>query len=386
MLAQAGALLAQQQRAASPLGRRHPHSFSVHASDMAVAPGGNDASLGSPQDTMLAHIQKMLETQEKNITEKTETLIREQSNQVLELRTEVTASMNYLESKLDTAKKDTDERISKLEQIMTGHGIPVDAENTHIKEANAKVAAIEADVKKLQAMQSATPSTASSFGGSARAFSDSNGAKARRVDGPKNDSVNKNRKWIGTFPRILFARERRLHYTNTVLPLLPADLAQEITPNFPRTAKTYSLEFSTELAAKRFQDLVAVSPDSMNWTDPRNQSIHQIKSRGDMPLDVRVRQRACSHIYARLRDMLTAAGHDLSSTRLGVNGYQGMINLYGDADNGEIWEMVYIKGNEVAGWSFEPNLVNCRIWKLNDEAVIDAIAKASTSANDPEFL
>eukprot|EP00959_Pyramimonas_sp_CCMP1952_P257064 5370828-Pyramimonas_sp.AAC.1 len=98
---------------------------------------------------------------------------------------------------------------------MTGHGIPVDAENKYINEANEKVAALEADIKKLQAMQSATPSTASSVGGSTRSFSDSSGSKARRVDGPKNDLTNKNRKWIGTFPRILFARERRLHYTNT---------------------------------------------------------------------------------------------------------------------------------------------------------------------------
>eukprot|EP00959_Pyramimonas_sp_CCMP1952_P274973 5748192-Pyramimonas_sp.AAC.1 len=122
----------------------------------------------------------MLETQEKNITGKTETLIKEQAAEVLQLRTEVTASMYYMESKIDTATKDTDARISKLEQIMTGHGIPVEAENKNIKEANEKVAALEADINKLQAMQSATPSTASSFGGSARTFSDSSGSKARR--------------------------------------------------------------------------------------------------------------------------------------------------------------------------------------------------------------
>eukprot|EP00959_Pyramimonas_sp_CCMP1952_P220009 4599828-Pyramimonas_sp.AAC.1 len=73
----------------------------------------------------------------------------------------------------------------------------------------------------------------------------------------------------------------------------------------------------------------------------------------------------------------------LSIARLGVNGYQGMINICGDADNGEIWEMIYINGKEMAGWSFEPNLVNCRIWKLNDEAVLQATATATTSANDP---
>eukprot|EP00959_Pyramimonas_sp_CCMP1952_P202964 4244668-Pyramimonas_sp.AAC.1 len=64
-----------------------------------------------------------------------------------------------------------------------------------------------------------------------------------------------------------------------MVPLLPADLATEITPNFPRTWKSHSLEFPTELAARRFQDIVAASPDSMNWTDPRTQTSHHIKSR-----------------------------------------------------------------------------------------------------------
>eukprot|EP00959_Pyramimonas_sp_CCMP1952_P084058 1758136-Pyramimonas_sp.AAC.1 len=96
---------------------------------MALAAGDSSSSAGGHQDTLLANIQKMLVTQEKNITGKTETLIKEQAAEVLQLRSEVTTSMNYLEGKFDSAKKDTDERFMKLEQIMSGHGIPVDAEN-----------------------------------------------------------------------------------------------------------------------------------------------------------------------------------------------------------------------------------------------------------------
>ncbi|CAK0823636.1 unnamed protein product [Prorocentrum cordatum] len=81
--------------------------------------------------------------------------------------------------------------------------------------------------------------------------------------------------------------------------------------------------------------------------------------------------------------VLVAAGHDMSATNHGASGHRGMINLYGDADNWEIGAVIYIRGNEMAGWSFDPNLVNCRVWQLSGEAVLQAIATATAEANDP---
>ena len=93
-----------------------------------------------------------------------------------------------------------------------------------------------------------------------------------------------------------------------------------------------------------------------------------------------------AHAYAKLKDMLTAAGNDMSTTRLGVDGYQGMINLYDDADNRGIIEMVNIEGNEQAGVSFDVNIANCRIWKLSDEAALQSIATATTEASNPSAI
>ena len=146
----------------------------------------------------------------------------------------------------------TDARISSFERMFIGHGTALSDGNKPIKEVDDKVANLENEIKALKAFQASAPSTASTAGGSSRAFFDADGAKASRLNLSNQDPFQKNRRWIGTFPRLLFARERRAHYDNIGVPQLPADLAREIIPISPRTSKSYSLDFSSELVAYRF--------------------------------------------------------------------------------------------------------------------------------------
>ncbi|CAK0854123.1 unnamed protein product, partial [Prorocentrum cordatum] len=125
---------------------------------------------------------------------------------------------------------------------------------------------------------------------------------------------------------------------------------------------SYQLIFTNELLAKRFQDFI--SEVDIDWVDRRTRVSHNIRSRADLPLDVRAKQRAASVIYGKTLELLKAGPHvdAMSHCRLGVNGYQGLINLYTDD---EVWELFTIRDNEQCGYSFDPNTTNLDNWGVS---------------------
>ncbi|CAK0793551.1 unnamed protein product [Prorocentrum cordatum] len=254
----------------------------------------------------------------------------------------MTQAVRFLETITKIAQEATNKKVAALKRIHGDRGIQLSSESAAAGEADDDIKSVESmieQVKKGPACASTAPSTNSSVRSSAAGFS------MRRLDGSQPEVANEKRRWIGAFPRALLARERRLHVEHAVLRLPPQGLAASTTPNFPRAPGPCSLEFKSELEVNHYQDLIATRPDGMKWFNPGASAHRQIESRRDMPLDVRARQRACSHRFAMLREMLYSASFHMQATMLGAHGCKGMVNLCGDADRGEIWETTHTRGN-----------------------------------------
>ena len=247
---------------------------------------------------------------------------------------------------------------------------------------DVKINSLQAQISELKSTSAA--SSAASTGSSRSRVQDAGG---HGPSGPRGqadaNTPDSTRRWIGTFPRTLFARERRAHWEQQVLPLLPEELSAVATPVITKSGKSYSITFPSENEANRFSTIVNSAVGALDWVDKRSKVKATIKVRGDMPMDVRSRQRACSHIFVNIMELLKRGGANLTKVRLGVNGYQGMMSLYGDAEDGEIWEPVYIRGNDQVGWSFEPNLPNLASWMVSEKDAVDALAEGTAAANTP---
>ncbi|CAK0849416.1 unnamed protein product [Prorocentrum cordatum] len=139
-------------------------------------------------------------------------------------------------------------------------------------------------------------------------------------------------------------------------------------------AKSYSVEFSTEENADAFADLCSGLDSS--WADPRNQRPSIIRVRGDLPVDVRERQRAASMIWQQTLDLIKAGGRSTHTYKLGVNGYQGLIHLSSPDD---VYELFWIKGSAETGYQCDPVLESFREWNVNDQAVLDMLPRVSHS-------
>ncbi|CAK0891891.1 unnamed protein product, partial [Prorocentrum cordatum] len=275
------------------------------------------------------------------------------------------AMLNTLQTelgrKMDAAQAATD---LKLDNLMGLHdGLSGEMKTMEAK-FDQKVAEINMSLGELRSQVNASraaSSRAASSDGSTLGFTRMAGGdgKLRRGEARPSDPC---KRFIGTFPRTLLGKEIEMHWNTKIVPNLPREVIEGCNTKFSGSAKSYQLIFTNELLAKRFQDLI--SEVDIDWVDRRTRVSHNIRSRADLPLVVRAKQRAASVIYGKTLELLKAGPHGdvMTHCRLGVNGYQGLINLYTDD---EVWELFTIRGNEQCGYSFDPNTTNLENWGVS---------------------
>eukprot|EP00959_Pyramimonas_sp_CCMP1952_P177026 3700021-Pyramimonas_sp.AAC.1 len=89
----------------------------------------------------------------------------------------------------------------------------------------------------------------------------------------------------------------------------------------------------------------------ISWRDPRSQQLHEIRARGDLPMDVRARQRAASLVWQGTLELLRGGGQDMAGYRLGTNGFQGLVH-FSSAE--EVYELFWIRGCPQTGYTYDP--------------------------------
>eukprot|EP00959_Pyramimonas_sp_CCMP1952_P089677 1876008-Pyramimonas_sp.AAC.1 len=91
---------------------------------------------------------------------------------------------------------------------------------------------------------------------------------------------------------------RQAHFASFKDQILTAVLLNNVTLQYHRISQSYSLTFTSEALAKEFIDLFNRSQNL--WMDPRDGSLHAMKARTDLPLDVRTKQRALSRVWGTI--------------------------------------------------------------------------------------
>eukprot|EP00959_Pyramimonas_sp_CCMP1952_P388125 8133223-Pyramimonas_sp.AAC.1 len=97
-----------------------------------------------------------------------------------------------------------------------------------------------------------------------------------------DDEPDECRRWMNGFPRPLLAAARSAHYEQ-LKAHITSHMATPISAKFARTSRSYSVHFETVAQARDLHDYM--TDNQMIWTDPRDQSMHEIRVRAGLPGD-----------------------------------------------------------------------------------------------------
>ncbi|CAK0884785.1 unnamed protein product, partial [Prorocentrum cordatum] len=137
---------------------------------------------------------------------------------------------------------------------------------------------------------------------------------------------------------------------------------------FHGISQVYKLKFKTEDSATEFQrkaNMVGIS-----CRDFRDQSVHPLRIRGDLPLHVRQKKRAFSSIYVSVKQLAMKSPPSDASCKLGVNGRKGALQVISDSD---VYELVSAKQGSGDQFTFEPNQASLTTWGITPDQIQEAL-------------
>ena len=250
--------------------------------------------------------------------------------------------MEMLKSLLKPLSKDVAQCKSQLdEQALTNKKMLEGLEKVNqlkgaVTKLATKAAVAEAAVVTLQSTAASSAGSVSSLASSAkrhRAASDAGQPQQQRSGQHQDADVL--RRWVNGFRRPVLAQVRKAYF-QWVKEHAPTINSQEMTAKFARASQSYSIHFVMTTAAFAFQKWAKDA--GMTWQDPRDKSWHVLKVRGDLPEEVRMKQRVLGKVHPLIVGHLEGKGWHREGMGIGSNGFRDELFVIDD----DVW--VFFRG------------------------------------------
>eukprot|EP00959_Pyramimonas_sp_CCMP1952_P306973 6424814-Pyramimonas_sp.AAC.1 len=157
------------------------------------------------------------------------------------------------------------------------------------------------------------------------------------TSGGPTDSQNICRRWIGTFPRKVLDVTRKQVWSDILVQLPPSLPAADASPHFQRSSQSFSVIWSTEEQARDFSTWFGMN--CVTWKDPRCGTVTQLRCRGDLPHEVRMRQRHLGQAWMPLMKLLRAHRDWTPRCKPGCSGFSNAITVTTDKD---VWDLIRV--------------------------------------------
>ncbi|CAK0793203.1 unnamed protein product, partial [Prorocentrum cordatum] len=239
-------------------------------------------------------------------------------------------------------------------------GVLSNSVNLRLDDQNAAIAIQTAHLKSVQETVNKHSAAIAILQAQSRASSSTGPLNSRSY------SFDKCRRWIGSFPRPLLASKRQAHFEQVKSQIMTDIMVNNVTPQFHRISQSYSLTFTSEALAKEFSEVF--NNANATWQDPRDGGIHFLKSRTDLPKDVRTTQRALSRCWDPIIELFAESPKYTPQSKPIINGYKGTIHW---TDGEDVWPLVTCTDVNRAAFTFDVDQPTC------DHFVID-VAKLTT--------
>ncbi|CAK0837596.1 unnamed protein product, partial [Prorocentrum cordatum] len=118
---------------------------------------------------------------------------------------------------------------------------------------------------------------------------------------------------------------------------------------FHRVPQSYVIILQTPDQAKEFRIQAGVT--TMQWIDPRNQRQYTLRARGDLPEDVRDKQRALSKLFIPIRDLCQKSANWPPNCRVEVDGFKGRLFV---TNGDDIWTLIATNQISMDKFNFVP--------------------------------
>eukprot|EP00959_Pyramimonas_sp_CCMP1952_P164077 3430470-Pyramimonas_sp.AAC.1 len=131
--------------------------------------------------------------------------------------------------------------------------------------------------------------------------------------------TNPGRLWISGGPRAVLEVTRRATWGHLAGKCHSQPLAGT-TAKFAKTSQSFSVHFTSQELAMEFKNWFIAQ--EVQWTDARDQKVHNLRIRADLPDDVRARQRFMPKLRTPAAQRLRDYNLFGNSMKIGANGFR----------------------------------------------------------------
>ncbi|CAK0861043.1 unnamed protein product, partial [Prorocentrum cordatum] len=174
------------------------------------------------------------------------------------------------------------------------------------------------------------------------------------------ETVNKHSAAIAILQAQSRASSSTAHFEQVKSQIMTDIMVNNVTPQFHRISQSYSLTFTSEALAKEFSEVF--NNANATWQDPRDGGIHFLKSRTDLPKDVRTTQRALSRCWDPIIELFAESPKYTPQSKPIINGYKGTIHW---TDGEDVWPLVTCTDVNHAAFTFDVDQPTCDYFDID---------------------